>query len=194
MDISVREAVAEDAQQICDVHLSSIEELGKQSYTQEQVAAWAHGRDPEEYPIESEDTYFVVAEDVTDVVGFGWMKPEAGEYLQTEVEGEITAIYIHPSAARNGVGSRIYGELERKALQQDIESIGMWASRNAVLFYEAQGYEQVGEHSYEFDLLLRVNAEESHHGISGRAKRPVDFKTHTFQASSAGFQHRLGCL
>ncbi|MDB2239425.1 hypothetical protein PM026_16850, partial [Halorubrum ezzemoulense] len=41
------------------------------------------------------------------------------------------------------------------------------------------------------DLLLRVNAEESHHGISGRAKRPVDFKTHTFQASSAGFQHRL---
>ena len=44
------------------------------------------------------------------------------------------------------------------------------------------------------DLLLRVNAEESHHGISGRAKRPVGFKTHTFQASSAGFQHRLGCL
>jgi len=44
------------------------------------------------------------------------------------------------------------------------------------------------------DLLLRVNAEESHHGISGRSKRPVGFKTHTFQASSAGFQHRLGCL
>jgi hypothetical protein len=45
-----------------------------------------------------------------------------------------------------------------------------------------------------FDLLLRVNADESHHGISGRAKRPVGFKTHTFQASPAGFQHRLGCL
>jgi len=44
------------------------------------------------------------------------------------------------------------------------------------------------------DLLLRVNAEESHHGISGRAKRPVGFKTHTFHASPAGFQHRLGCL
>ena len=44
------------------------------------------------------------------------------------------------------------------------------------------------------DLCIRVNAEESRHGISGRAKRPVGFKTHTFQASSAGFQHRLGCL
>ena len=150
MDIPVREAVAGDAQQICDVHLSSIEELGKQSYTEEQVAAWAHGRDPEEYPIESEDTYFVVAEDVTDVVGFGWMKPEAGEYLQTEVEGEITAVYVDPSAARNGVGSRIYGKLEKKALQQGIESIGLWASRNAVPFYEAQGYAQLGERRHEY--------------------------------------------
>jgi len=44
------------------------------------------------------------------------------------------------------------------------------------------------------DLLLRVNAEESHHGISGRTKRPVGFKTHTFHTSSAGFQHRCGCL
>ena len=35
------------------------------------------------------------------------------------------------------------------------------------------------------DLLLRVNAEESHHGISGPALRPVGFKTHTFQASFA---------
>ncbi|QDX40806.1 RNA-guided endonuclease TnpB family protein [Salarchaeum sp. JOR-1] len=47
---------------------------------------------------------------------------------------------------------------------------------------------------YEIDLLLRVNAEESRHRISGRAKRPVGFKTHTVHASSAGFQHRRGCL
>lgn len=146
----MREAVAGDAQQICDRHLSPIEELGKQSYTEDQVAAWAHDRDPEEYPIESEDTYSVVAEDATEVVGFGWMKPEAGEHLQTEVEGEITAIYVHPSAARNRVGLRIYSKLERKALQQDIESAGLWASRNSVPFYEAQGYERVGEHSYEY--------------------------------------------
>jgi hypothetical protein len=37
-----------------------------------------------------------------------------------------------------------------------------------------------------FDLLLRVNAEESHHGMSGRVSRPVGFKTHTVHASLAG--------
>ena len=44
------------------------------------------------------------------------------------------------------------------------------------------------------DLLPRLKTRESRHGISGRVQRPCGFKTHTFQASTAGFQHRLGCL
>jgi putative acetyltransferase len=150
MDVSVRRAVVGDAHQIRDLHLASIEGFGRESYTEKQVAAWAHDRDPDEYPIESEDTYFVVAEDEAGIVGFGWMKPDAGEYFQTEVEAEITAIYIHPSVSRNGVGSRIYAELETEVIRQDIDSLGLWASRNAVPFYEAQGYECVADHSYEY--------------------------------------------
>ena len=150
MDISVRKAVAGDARQIRDLHLASIEGFGRESYTEKQVAVWAHDRDPDEYPIESEDTYFVVAEDAARIVGFGWMKPTAGKYFQTEVEAEITAIYVHPSVARNGVGSGIYNELETEAIRQDIGSLGLWASYNAVPFYEAQGYERVADHSYEY--------------------------------------------
>lgn len=150
MNISVREAVAGDAQQVCDVHLASIEAFGRQSYTSEQVAAWAHDRDPDEYPIEAEDTHFVVAENETGVAGFGWMTPDAGEHLQTDVEGEITAIYIDPSVARNGVGSRLYTELETEAFRRNIDSLGLWASRNAVPFYEAQGYERIADHNHEY--------------------------------------------
>ena len=150
MEASVREAVAGDARQIRDVHLASIRGLGSQHYTDEQVAAWGHDRDPDDYPIESEETYFLVAADETDVVGFGWMKPDAGEYYQAAVDGEITAIYVHPSVAREGVGSRIYGELEARAVQQDLDSLGLWASRNAVSFYEAHGYDRVTEHVHEY--------------------------------------------
>ncbi|MFT4891378.1 MAG: putative acetyltransferase [Halobacteriales archaeon] len=150
MDVSVREALPGDAHRICDVHLASIKGLAGQSYTEEQVAAWAHDRDPNDYPIESEDTYFVVAEDVTAVIGFGWMKLDAGEYFQTEVEGEIAAIYIHPSVTGQGIGSRIYTELETQAIRQNIASLGLWASLNAVPFYEAQGYARVAEHSHEY--------------------------------------------
>jgi putative acetyltransferase len=151
MGVSVREAVAADARAIRDVHLASIEGLGGQSYTDEQVAAWAHDRDPSEYPIESRDTHFIVAETEAGVVGFGWMRPDAGDYFQTDVEGEITAIYIRPSAARNGIGSRIYTELEERAVEEDIDSLGLWASRNAVHFYEAQKYRRVTEHVHEYN-------------------------------------------
>ncbi|MFC5973731.1 GNAT family N-acetyltransferase [Halomarina salina] len=160
MEFSVREAVAGDAHRIRDVHLASIEGLGSQSYTEEQVAAWAHDRDPDEYPIDSENTYFVVAEDETAVIGFGWMEPDAGEYFQTEVEGEITAIYIHPSATRHGVGSRIYTELEAQAIRQNIDSLGLWASRNAVPFYEAQGYERVTDHRHEYQNGIEITLVE----------------------------------
>lgn len=150
MEWSVRTAVPGDARQICDVHLASIEGLGPQRYTADQVAAWAHDRNPDEYPIGANDTYFVVAEEGTEVIGFGWLQPDAGDYFQTEVKGEITAIYVHPSVTRNGVGSRIYTALETEAIRQTVDSLGLWASLNSVPFYEAQGYDRVTDHGHEY--------------------------------------------
>lgn len=132
------------------MHLASIEGLAGGDYDDEQVAAWAHDRDPGDYPIGSPDAHVVVAERGDRVVGFGWMKPDADDYFEAAVEGEITAVYVHPSVAREGVGTRIYDELEATARQYGIDSLGLWASRNAVSFYEAQGYRRVTEHVVEF--------------------------------------------
>ena len=66
---------------------------------------------------------------------------------------------------------------ERKGVGEECAECGETVEWNATIV------------NSQFDLLPRVNAEESHHRISGRAKRPVGFKTHTFQASSAGL-HR----
>jgi putative acetyltransferase len=167
MDVSVREAVPGDAGRIRDVHLASIEELAQQSYSEKQVAAWAHERDLEEYPIEAEDTYFVVANDEAEVIGFGWMNLDAGDYFQSEVEGEITAIYVHPSAARNGIGSQLYSELEAEAVRNNISALGLWASLNAVSFYQAQGFQRVADHVHEYregiDLTLVEMVKKSIH-------------------------------
>jgi putative acetyltransferase len=150
MDVRVREAVPEDAPRILDVHLDAIEALGPAAYSDEQVAAWAHDRDPAEYPIETDETYALVAEAESEVVGFGWMKPDADDYFETAVDGEITAVYVHPSVARQGVGTRLYAELEAEARQRGVESLGLWASRNALSFYETQGYQRVTGHTIEF--------------------------------------------
>jgi putative acetyltransferase len=151
MTVAVREATTADARGIRDVHLESIEGLGGRRYTDEQVSAWAHDRDPKQYPIESVSTYFLVAENTDRIVGLGWMTLEADDYLQAPVEAEITAVYVHPSVARHGIGSRIYNELEAHARRQDIASLGLWASLTAIPFYEAHGYDHVAEHTIEFD-------------------------------------------
>lgn len=150
MQVEVRAATADDAAPIRDVHLASIEGMGGEEYDDEQVAAWAHDRDPGEYPIDAPDAHLVVAERDDRVVGFGWLKPDAGDYLEAAVEGEVTAIYVHPSVARQGVGTAIYDELEARARQQGVGSLGLWASHNAVAFYESCGYSPVTEHTVEF--------------------------------------------
>ena len=58
---------------------------------------------------------------------------------------------LNTAENRNGVGTRLYTELEAEARQRGVESLGLWASRNAVSFYEAQGYRPVTEHTIEFD-------------------------------------------
>ncbi|WP_423747296.1 GNAT family N-acetyltransferase (plasmid) [Haladaptatus sp. SPP-AMP-3] len=151
MDVNLREADPADAQSICAVHLASIEGLAGQSYTEVQVSAWGHERNPEEYPITASDTYFLLAENEHRLLGFGWMKPNADGYFQSDVYGEITAVYVHPSVAHQRIGSQIYTGLESYAREKNIDSLGLWASLNAVPFYEAHGYTQVIDHVHEFD-------------------------------------------
>jgi putative acetyltransferase len=159
---AIRTATPVDALAVRDVHLASIEGPGPSAYDPEVVAAWAHERDPADYPIDSEDASFVVAEVASGngkgheengndgVVGFGWLAFDPGTHLVAGADAEVVAIYVHPAAARERVGSAVLDELERGARERGIETIGLWASLPAVPFYLARGYERVVEHLHEF--------------------------------------------
>lgn len=147
--VTVRNASPADATAIRDVHVASIE-LASDAYRDAVIEAWSHDRDPSSYPIDDDDAVLVVAEDEGRIVGFGELRPEAGEYLDADVDGEVRAMYVHPDAAGRGVGRAIYDELERRARARDVRSLGLWASLNAVGFYEHLGFERVGERMHEF--------------------------------------------
>ena len=151
MTLSIRLARAADAEAIRNVHLASIRGLGTESYSDEQVEAWAHDRDPGKYPIEDADSTIFVAEQGGSIVGFGWLSLTPDEDFEAEVDGKLSAIYVHPGFARQGVGTTIYQALETRAREEGLESLGLWASLNAVPFYERQGYSMVRELTYEFD-------------------------------------------
>lgn len=78
------------------------------------------------------------------------MKPDADDYFPADIDGEITAICVHPAVARNSVGTRIYDTLEAQAIRNTVTSLGLWASLNAVPFYESLGYTRVTDHIHEY--------------------------------------------
>lgn len=148
----LREAVPSDSEAVRSVHFESIKELGLEGYTQKQVDAWAQGCTSANYAaaIDSEDLYFVVAEDDRGVVGFGSLKFDSPEDYEATIDAEVTAVYVHPAVARDGVGSKIYAELECRARERGVQTLGLSASLNAVPFYESHGYERVREYAHEF--------------------------------------------
>ena len=148
----IRDATPADAEAVRRVHADSIEGLGPEAYSQEQVEAWALGCESADYDAAIRQTdAFLVAERDGEVVGFGSLDLEPSEQdYESSPDAEITGVYVHPSVVREGVGTALYGELEERARVADVDTLGLLASRNAVSFYEAMGYERVAEHDHEF--------------------------------------------
>lgn len=148
----VREAVPEDVEAIRGVHYESIMSLGRASYSQKQVEAWAAGCAVADYQstVESTDSYCVVAEEARGVVGFGTLSLGSPDDYEPAVDAEVTAVYVHPTVARDGVGTALYEDLETTAREKGNQTLGLTASRNAVPFYEDRGYERIREKDHEF--------------------------------------------
>jgi len=148
----IRDATPADAEAVRRVHADSIQSLGPEAYSQEQVEAWALGCESADYAAAIRETdAFLVADRDGEVVGFGSLNLEpSGEDYESSVDAEITGVYVHPSVVREGVGTALYGELEDRARVADVDSLGLLASRNAVSFYEAMGYARVAEREHEF--------------------------------------------
>lgn len=148
--MTVREAVPGDAEAVREVHRRSIEGLGPAAYDPEQVAAWAAGCASADYAarIDEGDAFLVAERD--GVVGFGSLSlASPGEY-EADIDAEVTGVYVLPEVAREGIGSALYDALERRARSAGVGVLGLWASRNAVEFYEAKGYERVRTLDHEF--------------------------------------------
>lgn len=159
--MEVRTATPADAEAVRRVHRASIEGLGPSAYTQEQVDAWARGCESTEYTasIRSDDLFFIVAEDTNQILGFGSLCFESPSGYEACVDAEITGVYVHPSVARNGVGTTLLISLEQEARERDCWTLGLSASLNAVPFYGHHGYERVRAYTHEFSSSVSTGVE-----------------------------------
>lgn len=152
MIIQLRDATPRDTEQIRTVHRAAIEQLGSQAYTDTQVRAWARGCSAAEYAsaIEAADVVFLVADRGGEIVAFGSLRLSPPEAYHASVDAELTGLYVDPSTARSGIGTRVCAALERRATRRGVDTLGLSASLNAVPFYTTQGYDRVRTYTHEF--------------------------------------------
>jgi putative acetyltransferase len=145
--MQVRPTHPEDAESIMHLHVASIRAFGPETYTEEQVEAWATLPDGAPgYPIGETGEYYVVCERGDELAGFGHLTDDGEDY---DTDAAVEAVYAHPDHTGRGVGSAILAHLEGYARAAGHESLGLWASLNAVPFYEASGWERVAEREHE---------------------------------------------
>jgi putative acetyltransferase len=132
MEIKIRKATLQDCEAMCEIHVSSIRELGKSHYSKAEIDAWSRGRTPKRYQKHISESYVIIAEHKGAAVGFGTLDPRAGEIVQ---------LYIQPEYARKSIGAQILEELFTKALGAGHHEVYLIASLNAEAFYSKAGFE-----------------------------------------------------
>jgi putative acetyltransferase len=150
VNVETRRARPADCGRLCAITRAAIEAGGPAAYDDRQVQAWLGGVSPELFPVEDDDAHVRVAE-ADDPIGVGWLTTDPGDHLKAAVDGEITGIYVDPEAIGSGIGTTLYRELEEIAGREGLDALGLWASNNAVGFYDRLGFERVTDRMLTLD-------------------------------------------
>ena len=128
---ALRPFLAEDTPVLAAIFAASVEELTGDDYSEAQQQAWASVADDEEqFGKRLAGELALVATLQKSPVGFAALKGA----------DQIDMLYVHPSAAGQGVASMLIEALEKLAGGRGARSLTVDASDNAEGFFSKRGY------------------------------------------------------
>jgi putative acetyltransferase len=154
---SVREYQESDAPSLAQLFYSSVRELGRRAYSEEQVIAWApEPRDPALFHAKAADGR-------TTLVAINWLG-EPIAYGDLEGDGHIDNLYCRPDLSGHGVASGLLCSLLSTAASAGIPRLFTEASELARGAFERKGFtimerrefilRGVNIHNYAMERLL----------------------------------------
>lgn len=135
--ITIRPAVAADAETVFAITRASVEGLARDHYSAAQIAGWMGDRTPGTYRAEAASGRIKVAELDGRVVGY-----------VDAVLGELTRLFLLPEAAGQGIGKALFAVGLRQAREGHAGPVRIEATLNAAPFYARQGFRKVGEGTF----------------------------------------------
>lgn len=156
MEYSLRQADATDAVAIGELISKSVRDLAKGIYDDRQIELSIRSVFGVDHQLIADGTYFVAGSDGEIVGCGGWSKRKTlygasnfehsrdPEMLDPAVDAaKIRAFFIHPKAARQGIGRAILERCESEACDAGFRAAEMMATLPGVPLYEACGYEKL---------------------------------------------------
>ncbi len=127
MDIAIRQATSDDLNAIIQIQTEALQGLCSRDYTPPQMQALL----TEQARWRQVQEVLFVAEHCGQLVGFAGVATH---------QPQITAVYVKPELARQGIGKQLLAAMEIIAIQQRQPLLWVLSSLTAVQFYQSQGY------------------------------------------------------
>lgn len=143
--MNIRPATNYDADKIYELHVSSIKHYCSNFYPEFAITSWVGLKSPAEYKNLPTSRIIVVAEQQSEIVGFGMINLD---------KATIEGLYLKPGWSDKGVGRLLLEKLESIATQNKIDALKANSTLNAVDFYHHMGY--IGNEESLFTLSSGV--------------------------------------
>lgn len=151
-NIFIRLAATEDSEAITRIHYDAVHVTAAKDYDQAILDQWSTVVTKERIENyksrpDADKEVTLVAEINGQIAGVGSIIPETKE---------LSAIYVSPANARQGVGTALLKELEKIAYSMSIEELWLDSSLTAEEFYLAHGFvrDSKGEHVLKSGLKM----------------------------------------
>ena len=139
MEITFRLFAEADLTRVRALHIRAFAELAQAEHTGEQIAAHLAFIASSEYETELNGANLQLAETAE-----GLLVGTAGWQVAGPGLARIRKVFVSPASARQGLGKRLVGEVERLAAGAGFENFTVRSNINAVPLYSALGYEETG--------------------------------------------------
>jgi GNAT superfamily N-acetyltransferase len=130
MKITIRKAVAGDAQAVFDVRVEAIRTQCRGFYSDAALSSWTSGSVSERF-IKNVDQCMHLAVVDGEIAGTGMIDLESGQ---------IDAIFVHPRYTKRGIGRAMVFYLESLAGAAGIDQLNLESTTNAASFYRSLGF------------------------------------------------------
>jgi ribosomal protein S18 acetylase RimI-like enzyme len=147
--VPTREATEADAEAITAVHLASLQEAYRTLFPAEALAR-IDARDRTERwreHLAGGTSITLLAEAGGELVGFASFGKCRDEDISPGTAGEVMAIYVHPAAWGQGVGSALLRQALDWLRSHGFAEVSLWVidgNRQAIEFYERFGFARDG--------------------------------------------------